>query len=116
MRAGFALCLFDQLRTSDVSGWGVERAVDQSAGRSRHPDVAVLSADVHTAGAPNGRALVDPVGESHGTDFRQPACECCVQAAAHRVLDHRAAHGIERADLEVAVIACSGDTYELIDR
>ena len=94
----------------------MERAFDQSAGRSRHPDVAVLSADVQTAGAPNRRALVDPVRESHGTDFRQPACECCVQAAAHRVLDHRAANGIERADLEVAVIACSCNAYELINR
>jgi len=94
----------------------VERAFDQSAGRSRHPDVAVLGADVQTAGAPNRRALVDPVRESHGTDFRQPACECCVQAAAHRVLDHRAANGIERADLEVAVITCSRDPDELVDR
>jgi hypothetical protein len=36
--------VFDRLRAIEVSG--VERAFDQGPGRSRHPDVAVLGADV----------------------------------------------------------------------
>jgi hypothetical protein len=63
----------------------------------------------------DGGSLVHVVRKPHRADARQPVREASVEAAADGILDHRAQHGMEGADLQIAVVAYPGDADELID-